>query len=98
MQRRRRDPPARSVAAALRYAPPQDAAPRVTAKGRGRIAEKIIALAGQYGIPIQEDPELVEILATLDLQQEIPPECYAAVAEILAFVYSLNQRFLEGQP
>lgn len=98
MQGRRRDRSERPVAAALRYAPPRDVAPRVTAKGKGRIAEKIIALAQQYGVPIQEDPDLVEILAALDLEQEIPPECYAAVAEILAFVYGLNQRFLEGQP
>lgn len=85
------------AAAALRYVPPQDAAPRVTAKGRGQLAERIVALAKEYGVPTREDPELVEILSALELGQEIPPECYAAVAEILAFVYSLNRRFLDGR-
>lgn len=82
-------------AVALKYSPPKDAAPKVTAKGRGIIAEKIIELAKKHDIPIQEDPDLVKILAQLDLEQEIPPSVYQVVAEILAFVYSLNAQWKE---
>jgi len=77
-------------AVALRYKPGEDEAPRVTAKGDGFVAEKIIALARQHGVPIREDRNLVQVLARLDLDQEIPPHVYRAVAEILAFVYRLS--------
>jgi flagellar biosynthesis protein len=83
-------------AAALRYRPEKDAAPRLTAKGSGAIAEKIIALAREHGIPIQEDPALIQVLAGLDLNQEIPPTVYLVVAEILAFVYSLSRKDISG--
>ena len=98
MTRRSRGRSAVPAAAALKYVPSKDSAPRVTAKGRGWIAEKILSLAREHGVPIREDADLVEILASLELDQEIPPECYAAVAEILAFVYSLNQRFQAASP
>jgi len=78
-------------AVALRYRPPRDPAPRVTAKGAGLVAQKIIDLGREHGIPIQEDPGLIQILAQLDFYQEIPPKIYAVVAEILAFVYRLNR-------
>ena len=55
------------------------------------MAEKIIALARRQGIPIKEDPGLIQVLSSLDLNQEIPPALYLVVAEILAFVYSLNK-------
>jgi len=77
-------------AAALKYQHGEDRAPRVVAKGRGTIAEKILETARKHGIPIKEDKTLVEILSSLDLYQEIPAELYRAVAEILAFVYALN--------
>lgn len=83
-------------AAALRYRPDTDAAPRVTAKGAGLAAEKIIALARQYRIPIQEDPALIQVLSKLDLNEQIPPAIYLVVAEILAFVYSLNRQVSSG--
>jgi flagellar biosynthesis protein len=79
-------------AVALRYLPDQDQAPKVTAKGSGILAQKIIELAKKHGVPIKEDPALVEVLAQLDFYQEIPPTVYVVVAEILAFVYSMNQR------
>jgi flagellar biosynthesis protein len=79
-------------AVALRYTPKEDRAPKVTAKGSGRVAEKIIALAKEHGIPIQEDPALVQVLSQLDFYEEIPPSVYGVVAEILAFIYSLNQK------
>ena len=77
-------------AAALRYERTQDAAPRVVAKGRGYMAETIMAVARQHNVPIHEDPNLVAVLEALDLNLEIPSELYRAVAEILAFVYRLN--------
>ncbi|GIW46233.1 MAG: flagellar biosynthetic protein FlhB [Deltaproteobacteria bacterium] len=82
-------------AVALRYDKEADSAPRVVAKGRGNVAEKILQIAREYNIPLKEDPILVDALSTLDLYQEIPPELYRAVAEVLAFVYRLTQRELK---
>jgi flagellar biosynthesis protein len=80
-------------AVALRYQPPQDAAPTVSAKGRGKVADKIIDLAREYGVPIKEDPDLVEVLAQLEVEEEIPPDVYVAVAEILSFIYRNNEQW-----
>jgi flagellar biosynthesis protein len=77
-------------AVALRYKTGDDNAPRVTAKGTGLIAENIIEMARKHGIPIKDDPDLIEVLSRLDLNEEIPPELYVVVAELLAFVYRLN--------
>ena len=74
-------------AVALKYEPGKDAAPRVTAKGRGVIAERIVELAKKHGIHVEEDPELADVLYRLDINEEIPQHLYRAVAEILAFVY-----------
>ncbi len=79
-------------AVALRYVPKQDQAPKVTAKGAGAVAQKIIDLAKAQGIPIHEDPALVQVLAQLDFYQEIPASVYLVVAEILAFVYSMDRQ------
>ena len=78
-------------AVALKYDRAKDNAPKVTAKGTGLIAKRIIELAQREGIPISEDPDLVGALVQLDFQEEIPPELYRAVAEILAFAYRLNR-------
>jgi flagellar biosynthesis protein len=83
----------RRSAAALGYDPDQDDAPRLLAKGQGELADRIIDLARKHGIPIREDRDLVAVLAKLDLSQEIPPELYRAVAELLAFVYRVNDRW-----
>lgn len=80
-------------AVALRYDRERDAAPRVIGKGVGPVAERIIALAKEHGIPIQPDSDLVEILSHMNLNQEIPPETYVLVAEILAFIYRTNQSY-----
>lgn len=77
-------------AAALKYKMESDKAPRVVAKGRGGVAERIIAVAKENNIPIHEDCDLIEILSTLELEQEIPPELYRTIAEILAFIYRVN--------
>jgi flagellar biosynthesis protein len=80
-------------AVALRYRPDKDRAPKVTAKGTGRIAQKIIELAKRHDVPIKEDPELAELLSKLDFYQEIPPDLYLVIAEILAFIYSVNHQW-----
>ncbi|MFP3927946.1 MAG: EscU/YscU/HrcU family type III secretion system export apparatus switch protein [Desulfobacteraceae bacterium] len=79
-------------AVALEYDPKRNNAPRVTAKGSGRVAERIIELAREQGIPIAEDPDLIGALIQLDFYEEIPRELYQAVAEILAFAYRMNRR------
>jgi flagellar biosynthesis protein len=88
-----RDPPSMQ-AAALKYDPSTDAAPRVVAIGREKSAEQIIAIARENGIPIHEDPFLVAALAKVDIGGFIPPELYLIVAEILAYIYRVNERYL----
>lgn len=86
-------PPRKAVA--LRYDANRDQAPKVIAKGDRLLADRIIALAEEHGIAVQEDPDLVGLLAKLDVESEIPESLYAAVAEVLAFVYRLNNRLGE---
>lgn len=81
-------PPRRAVA--LRYDPTSMAAPAVVAAGGGDLAARILALAQQHGVPVKHDPELVAVLAMLDVGSAVPPELFQAVAEVLAFVYRLN--------
>ena len=80
-------------AVALKYHTENDAAPKVTAKGEGRVAERIIKLALENQVPIKEDPDLVQILSQVDINKEIPPSVYKVVAELLAFVYKLNNKY-----
>lgn len=77
-------------AAALKYRRGADAAPVITAKGRGAVADKIIELARRAGVPIREDRNMVEVLSAMELHEEIPPELYKAVAEILAYIYTMS--------
>ncbi len=81
----------RRAAVALKYDAARDRAPKITASGKGEVAERILALARENGVPIREDPDLVQVLSQLDLNQEIPPSLYQVVAELLAFVYQLNR-------
>jgi flagellar biosynthesis protein len=90
--KKERQPP---LAAALQYDGKTDSAPRLTAKGRGELAERIIEKARLHGVPVKEDPALARFLCRLDVDEEIPAELYRAVAEILAFVYSLDARTRE---
>jgi len=80
-------------AVALKYRTDQDPAPKVTAKGEGLVAERIIALAKENQVPIKEDPDLVQILSQVDINREVPPSVYKVVAELLAFVYKMNQKY-----
>ncbi|SDT85782.1 EscU/YscU/HrcU family type III secretion system export apparatus switch protein [Desulfobacula phenolica] len=79
-------------AIALKYDRETNSAPKVTAKGKGKVAQKIIDLAKQHDIPIKDDPDLIEVLSSLEIDEEIPSEIYVAVAELLAFVYSMNSK------
>lgn len=80
----------RSSAVALAYQP-GETAPQVLAKGRGLLAEAIIAKAREHGVYVHESPELVSLLMQVDLDQYIPPELYLAVAELLAWLYRLEK-------
>ena len=82
-------PPRQAVC--LRYARDEDPVPRVVAKGRGLVAERILELAREHGLPVREDPELVELLAACELGDDIAPDLFAAVAELLAFLYRVQR-------
>jgi len=77
-------------AVALGYELGKDQAPKVLAKGEGEMARQIIKIAKEHGVEIREDANLVEILSVLELDEFIPLEAYAAVAEILRYIYSKN--------
>ena len=84
------DRPRRVVA--LKYSPKDgDGAPRVVATGKGELAEHILRVAKDHGVPLRRDPHLADALAGLDLGSTIPPELFRVVAEILAFVYKMNK-------
>ena len=82
--------PQLSKAVAIEYERGTDDAPRVTASGRGAIAEQILQIAFDRGIKVRKDAELVEILSLVEVDSPIPLEAFAAVAEILAHVYQAN--------
>ncbi|HEV3436224.1 MAG TPA: EscU/YscU/HrcU family type III secretion system export apparatus switch protein [Gemmata sp.] len=84
--------PKQKRAVALRYDPTRDKAPKLVAKGKGRLADQILALARKNYVPVREDPNLVQVLSRLNLDQEIPPQVYKAVAAILTFLYRVNRR------
>ena len=81
-------------AIALKY--DEITAPRLTAKGQADLAEQIIALAREHNIPIYENSELVNILSTLELGDEIPETLYRVIAEIIAFAYYLQGKVPKG--
>lgn len=76
------------VAISLEYS--GDSAPKVSAKGSGFIAEQIIEIAKQHGIPIKQDAELTELLSQVELNQEIPPVLYEAIVQVLVFAYQVS--------
>lgn len=85
------EPADRRRAVALRYNQDKDSAPRVLAKGSGDVAERIIALARQHGVPLHEDRDLIGLLSALDLNEVVPPALYVVLAEVLAHVYRANR-------
>ena len=81
-----------AVAVALQYDPDQGDAPVVTASGKGALAEQILQLAFANGVKVRTDPDLAQVLAAVEVDTVIPLEAFAAVAEILAYVYRANGR------
>jgi flagellar biosynthesis protein len=82
---------ARAEAVALSHDRAGRSAPRVVAKGGGWLAERIVAIAAEHGVPVREDRDLLALLSAVELGDDIPPEMYAVVAELLAWLYRCNQ-------
>ena len=80
------------LAIALRYDPDGEDAPRVAAKGRGAIAAQIVAVAREHGVAVRHDRSLAQLLASVEIDSPIPVAAFAAVAEILAVLYRLDQQ------
>ena len=78
------------VAVALKYDAPT--APRVTAIGRGELAQRIIEAAAANGVPLSDNPALAEALSNIPLDQEIPESLYRAVAEVLSYILQTSER------
>jgi flagellar biosynthesis protein len=78
------------AAAALKYDPVGDEAPELVASGRGLVAEEIVRVAKEHGVPLHEDAQLVEALSRLQLTETIPRELYVVVAEVLAYVFRID--------
>lgn len=79
-------------AVALSYKPEKDVAPKIVAKGRGKLAERIIEIAQHNGVEIRREAELVETLYNVEVNKEIPIDLYEAVAAILAYVFQKHKR------
>ncbi|MBO6179647.1 MAG: EscU/YscU/HrcU family type III secretion system export apparatus switch protein [Selenomonadaceae bacterium] len=86
------DPNKEPKAVALKYNMEEDTAPRVVAKGRGHVAENIMAVAQKNTIPVYQNKTLVNMLMALELDREIPPELYKVVAEVMAYVYRIDKK------
>lgn len=80
-------------AAVLKFNEQEDKAPRVVAQGRGYVAMKIIEMAREHNIHLQEDPSLVENLLDIDLGDSIPPQLYAVIAEILVLIREMDSKY-----
>ena len=87
---------ASSLAVALAYETP--GAPRVVAGGRGVFGERIIEIARENGVPLEENPVLAEALSTVEIDTEIPEALYRAVAEIIGFILGAAQSDAHGAP
>lgn len=81
----------RKKAIALGYKSSKESAPTIKAKGEGEIAKTIIRLAKENNIPIKEDADLVELLSKVELEAQIPPALYKAVAEVFSFLYKMTK-------
>lgn len=88
-EEKRPEPAPRAIA--LRYERDGEAAPSLVAKGRGELAGRILELAERHGIPVRRDRDLLQLLSVCDLGDEIPPDLFGAVAELLAHFYRLNE-------
>lgn len=79
-------------AVALRYDRNKEEAPRVVAKGKGFVAEQLLAIAQKNAVPVYQNQTVTQLLMAVELDREIPPELYQAVANILAYIYRLDGR------
>lgn len=79
-------------AVALRYKSEENIAPKVIAKGRGYVAENILAAAQNNAIPIYKNKTLVNMLMAMELDKEIPAELYTTVAEVLSYIYRMDKK------
>ena len=79
-------------AVALRYDVKKENAPKIMAKGKGLIAERIIKIAEENELPIKKDEDLVELLTKIDIDKEIPNNLYKAVAEVFSFIYNVTNK------
>jgi len=95
MSNRKSEQQREAVALAYRQA---DAAPRVVAKGRGLIAEEIISKAKEHGVYVHESPELLSLLVQVDIDEHIPSQLYLAVAELLAWLYRIENGDTSAPP
>ena len=86
------DPEAEKKAVALKYEPEKNVAPRVVAKGKGYVAENIMATAQKNAVPVYQNKSLVNLLMALELDKEIPAELYPTVAEVLAYIYRMDKK------
>ena len=84
-------------AVALEYARESDPAPRVTAKGEGLLADKIVEIARAHGVTVREDRDLVMLLGAVDIDSPIPVEAFQAVAEILSYIYRKQGKLAAGK-
>ena len=82
---------AQRKAVALKYEAERDMAPKVIAKGRGHVAEHILETAQKNSVPVYQDKTLVNMLMALEIDREIPPELYKAIAEVMAYVYKMDK-------
>jgi len=83
----------RKQAVAIQYDRETDSAPKVVAKGKGLVAEQIMAVAQSQAVPLYKNKALSNMLMAVELDREIPPALYKAVAEVLAYIYRLDQNF-----
>jgi len=79
-------------AAAIKYDKKKGRAPKLVAKGKGEVAQKIISLAKENNLPIRKDEDLVELLSKVELDKEVPENLYKAVAEVFVFVYKMTNK------
>lgn len=86
------DPNEKKKAVALKYDQSKNIAPKVVAKGKGHVAENILAAAQSNSVPVYQNKSLVNMLMALELDKEIPAELYTTVAEVLAYVYRVDKR------
>ena len=79
-------------AVALRYDREKENAPRIVANGRGIVAQQLMEIAKKHSVPVYQNQSVTQLLMAVELDREIPPELYQAVANVLAYVYRLDGR------